>query len=381
MSYTFFGIVRNLSHKGMGVLEDPSGMVYFCRGVWPGDEGYFSTETPGEKYSEVKCLEIVKYSEDRVEVLCPHRGVELGFCGGCPWMIADYNSQLKFKEQRLKYFFLKRNLQIDEKIFKPIIASENIYQYRNRAQFKTNGKVIGYVSEGSRTIAPVEDCLILEERPRQILKKIISSLPDEKYAPTEGFNWNYIDVDDEMIFEDVKLNKRRPFKQGNSLQNEKMKKWLIDKVSKVPHHYPVIDLFSGSGNFTEILSTTGFKNILAVEVQGVALDLLKKKNLPYVRILELDMERKGAWAQVAKAQPHGKLLILDPPRSGIQKRRGLFKYLDNLEIIIYISCEMESFARDAQDFKRYGWNLEELVPLDLFPHTPHLEILSVFSKI
>lgn len=107
MSQKFFAKIRDLSHKGMGVLDGPDGIVYFSRGTWPGDEGYFVAENFGTKYSEAKCVEFTKLSEDRVEVVCPHRGIEIGKCGGCPWMIASYKSQIKFKLERLKHYFFK----------------------------------------------------------------------------------------------------------------------------------------------------------------------------------------------------------------------------------------------------------------------------------
>jgi len=124
----------------------------------------------------------------------------------------------------------------------------------------------------------------------------------------------------------------------------------------------------------------GFENILAVEVQGVALQELKDRELPGVRILELDMNSQGSWAKISKLQPHAKAILIDPPREGLEKRRGLFKYLDNLENIFYISCELDTFSRDAEDIIKHGWKLIELTPIDLFPHTPHLEIMAHFKK-
>jgi 23S rRNA (uracil1939-C5)-methyltransferase len=112
----------------------------------------------------------------------------------------------------------------------------------------------------------------------------------------------------------------------------------------------------------------------------VALETLRNTCLPGVRILPLDMSQKGVWATIARYQPHAKAILLDPPREGLEKRRGLFKYLDNLEVIFYISCELDSFSRDTADLIKHGWQLRELTPIDLFPHTPHVEVLSVFTR-
>lgn len=380
MTEIFNSIVRDLSHKGLGVIDHPDGRTFFARGTWPGDEGDFEIPLNALKYSEAKLLRIINPSPDRVEVACPHRDWGPGKCGGCPWMMASYSSQLAFKIKRLEHGLAKRGVFPDAGIMKSVIPSEDVFGYRNRIQLKSNGTEVGYVSEGSSVFAPVENCLILNKELEILFHSLKKSLPRDDLKPTGDHKWTYVDLDDEMTLSDIIPNKRRPFRQGNTGQNEKMKMWIRDKFNSLPRHYPVIDLFCGSGNFTEVLSEMGFTNILAVEVQGSAIDKLKGKNLPGVRILPLDMTQRGVWAQIAKYQPHARAILLDPPREGVEKRRGLFKYLDNLEFIAYISCEQDTFSRDTADIIKNGWSLMEISPIDLFPHTPHIEIMSIFAR-
>lgn len=376
MSIRFSAKVRDLSHKGLGVIDHPDGRVFFVRGVWPGDEGEFEVLDGALRYDEAKLIAISTLSPDRVPVSCPYRGSEPGTCGGCTWMMGSYETQLRFKVKRLEHSLEKRGVRLSSDILRSIIPSPKQLQYRNRAQFKTDGKKLGYVSEGSNVFAPVNECLILNEKLEYLFHQVRESLPRNDLMPGEGHQWSYIDLDDELLFENVKANRRRPFRQGNTLQNQRMKEWVAEKFKQLPTHFPVIDLFCGSGNFTEVLSELGFTNILAVEVQGVALEQLKARHLPGVRILELDVTQKGSWAQVARHQPHAKAMLVDPPREGIVKRRNFQRYLDNLQHLFYISCELDTFARDTEDLLRKGWELKELTPLDLFPHTPHVEMLS-----
>lgn len=380
MHLHFNSIVRDLSHKGLGVIDHPDGRVFFVRGVWPGDEGEFEVSEDAPKYSEARLVRLTKHSPDRVEILCPHRGSKPGQCGGCPWMMASYESQLKFKVKRLLHSMDKRRVDYHS-VLKSTIPSSNVFNYRNRAQFKTDGENIGYVSEGTNILAPVQDCLILNPLLRNLFHEIKAQLPRENFRPSGGHHWNFLDVDDETTLETLQMNKRRPFKQGNTAQNTRMQEWVKEKFSAIHSHKPIIDLFCGSGNFTQVLSELGFENILAVEVQGVALQDLANRKLGGVRILDLDMNSQGAWSKLAKHQPHAKAILIDPPREGMEKRRGLFKYLDNLENIFYISCELDTFSRDAEDIIKHGWELIELTPIDLFPHTPHIEIMAHFKKI
>ncbi len=380
MKSIFQATVRDLSHKGLGVVDHPDGRTFFVRGTWPGDFGEFEVDHGAQKYDEANLLQIIKSSADRIEVQCSFRGYRPGQCGGCPWMIAEYSSQLKYKIKRLHHALEKRKVSVASEIFRPIVASPKIYGYRNRVQLKTDGRKLGYVSEASSIFAPVNHCMIMNEKLHEIFHEVLATLPRDDFKPSGGHNWCYLDLDDELKSHEITVNKRRPFRQGNTEQNVFMKKWVELKFQNLPKHFPVIDLFCGSGNFTEVLSGLGFTNILAVEVQGSALTMLKNKELRGVRILELDINEKGSWAQIAKYQPHARAILVDPPREGLVKRKGFFKYLDNLEHIFYISCELDTFSRDTSDLVNHHWSLREVTPIDLFPHTPHVEILSHFSK-
>jgi 23S rRNA (uracil1939-C5)-methyltransferase len=141
-----------------------------------------------------------------------------------------------------------------------------------------------------------------------------------------------------------------------------------------------VEAFCGSGNFTESLSRAGFSNILAAEVRGSAIEELTAKKLPGVRILEIDMNENRVWKQLAREQVNAKVLLVDPPREGIEKRRGMFTDLPKLEVLLYISCEPATWARDVKDFQQNGWKVQHLTPIDLFPHTPHVELLSVLTR-
>jgi 23S rRNA (uracil1939-C5)-methyltransferase len=379
MMTSFTSTVRDLSHKGLGVIDHPDGRVFFCRGVWPGDEAIFEVEKDAEKYAEAKLVELIRSSEKRVPVPCKHRGVNPGECGGCPWMIAAYDDQLLYKTKRLQHALEKRGIEAAA-VMNTIIASPQ-WKYRNRLQLKSDGKGVGFVSEGTKHIAYIDECLVINEELARLVSQVKNSLPNEKFSPGPNHQWCYIDLDDEVKFEEIKVNKRRPFKQGNTQQNEVMKSWVKEQFGRLELHHPVIDLFCGSGNFTQVLLEMGFTNVLGVEVQSVALEKLKDQYQEGLRILDLDMNSKGSWAQVARMQPHAKAILVDPPREGMEKRRGLFKYLDNLEYIFYISCELDTFSRDARDIIDHGFQLVSITPIDLFPHTPHVEIMSVFQKV
>ena len=371
-------IVRALSHKGHGVVDHPDGRVFFLKGTWPGDTVSWCVAAQAKSYDYAELVSIDTPAPERVEVACPHRGDTEKTCGGCPWMMVSYEAQLKAKEQRVSFLLDKNGIEVRTR--HSLIPSPDVFGYRNRAQFKTDGTRLGYVSEGTNQLAPIEDCLILNDSMRALLKDMRQTLPNPQWAPSGDFPWSYLDVDDHQTLSQVVVNRRRPFRQGNEAQNLNMKRWILETLKDARPDWPVMEAFCGSGNFTEALSSAGFTNILAAEVRGSAIQQLTAKNLPGVRIMEIDMTEKGVWQQLARRQPHAKILLVDPPREGIEKRRGLYKYLDNLEMILYISCEPTTWARDVKDFQQNGWRVESVTPLDLFPHTPHVELMSVLRR-
>lgn len=377
-SIDFNASVRALSHKGHGVIDHPDGRVFFVKGAWLGEEGRFRVEEKAQNYQFAELIELTKPSPERVPPPCPHQGDTSSSCGGCPWMFVSYPAQMRAKEQRISFLLDKNGIQPTHRL--PLIAAPSAWGYRNRAQFKTDGKRLGYVSEGTNDLAPIEDCLILNTTMRELLQGLRAKLPNADWQPNSSHPWSYLDVDDLQKPHEVLPNRRRPFRQGNSEQNIAMKSWIIASLHDRHRDDPIVEAYCGSGNFTEALSQAGFNNILAAEVRGSAVEELKSKGLPGVRIMEIDMNEKEVWRELARKQAQAKILLVDPPREGIEKRKGLFSNLTKLEMIIYISCEPTTWARDVKDFQLSGWRVLQIAPLDMFPHTPHVELLSILVK-
>jgi 23S rRNA (uracil1939-C5)-methyltransferase len=75
-----------------------------------------------------------------------------------------------------------------------------------------------------------------------------------------------------------------------------------------------------------------------------------------------------------------RVLVLDPPREGLKVRAPFLSALAELETVIYVACDIATWARDCKDFMAQGFRLARVTPLDLFPQTPHLEVLSVLTR-
>ncbi|MBS1984520.1 MAG: class I SAM-dependent RNA methyltransferase [Bdellovibrionales bacterium] len=377
---TFSGRIRGLSSEGLGVVEHPDGRVFFVAGTWPGDLGEFTIERVEKRYGYARLSKMVEASPDRVTPPCPHQGWERGSCGGCPWMIGSYESQLQFKQHRVRHALERASLLTDDKILLPILGSQPL-GYRNRAQVKTDGKRLGFVSESSREIASVDDCIVLTEPMREKLQTLIRRLPELRWAPADGYNWNFIDIDEATaVSPEPVLNRRRPFRQGNEAQNDRMRSWLRDHLRDLPRDNKLLELYAGSGNFTEVASSLGFTDIVAFEVGRDSIDALEARGLPGVRAFESDLAHPAALRVIPRDHARTTVLVLDPPRTGSKGIEKIAADLADLAHIFYISCDPATFVRDAAALASKGFALREVQPMDMFPQTSHVETLAHFVR-
>ena len=79
-----------------------------------------------------------------------------------------------------------------------------------------------------------------------------------------------------------------------------------------------------------------------------------------------------------QARPN--IVLVDPPRAGLEKQvvDGILKL--HPELIAYISCDPSTLARDVRRFINGGYKLKDVTPFDLFPQTFHIESISVFQR-
>ncbi len=385
VSLYFIGEVTHLSQKGMGVVRNAaSGLTFFVAGTWPGDIGEFEISNRSlnnKKFGFARLVRLTKPSPDRANPQCPHHGQDVTECSGCPWMIANYSSQLEQKRNRLYYALQRVGLDVAKFTVLPVYPSPRSFGYRNRFQVKTDGKQLGYVNESTHNLAPVNDCLVLNPVCRNLLKTMVASLPRADWLSEEGYDCNFIDLDDEIAVDQIQINQKRPFRQGNSTQNEVMKSWLGEKLTQQGSSGKVVELFCGSGNFTEVIAQAGFSEVIACESDFKAIQILKARQLERVSAWQVDLFQPFVWKALRKTVANATTLILDPPRAGLSNIHGFFETFSKLKTIYYISCDAETFARDARVFIQQGWVIKELQPIDLFPHTPHVEILAFFEKV
>jgi tRNA/tmRNA/rRNA uracil-C5-methylase (TrmA/RlmC/RlmD family) len=149
-------------------------------------------------------------------------------------------------------------------------------------------------------------------------------------------------------------------------------------VSLVPQG-PVVDLYAGVGLFSASLAASGWESVTAVEGDRAGAADLRANAAPYGAALtpvEMSVEAYLAAHPVSGDTT----LVVDPPRTGMSKVAAAAMAAQKAGRLIYVSCDVATFARDTRKLIDAGYGLTHLEAFDLFPNTAHVEALAVFSR-
>lgn len=167
------------------------------------------------------------------------------------------------------------------------------------------------------------------------------------------------------------------FFQPNPRQAEKLYQYACDMISCPPPEV-IYDLYCGTGTLGIILAKRGYKVYgieLSPESSLDARENAKANNVQNIEIITGDVGEILA----KKEYPLPKVVVVDPPRTGLND-----KALEQIvglkpQEILYISCNPETQARDVELFKSYGFRFIKGLPVDQFPQTPHIENIVLLS--
>lgn len=166
--------------EGIGKID---GYTLFIKDAVIGDKVKAKIMKAKKNYAYAHLEEVITPSKDRVKPRCPIARQ----CGGCQIQNMSYESQLKFKQNKVRNNIIRLG-GFDEKeidsIMEPIIGMDDPFKYRNKAQFPVgkdkNGKIVtGFYAGHSHNIIPNTDCMIGVSDNKAILETIISHM--EKY--------------------------------------------------------------------------------------------------------------------------------------------------------------------------------------------------------
>ncbi|MFH1541965.1 MAG: 23S rRNA (uracil(1939)-C(5))-methyltransferase RlmD [bacterium] len=167
------------------------------------------------------------------------------------------------------------------------------------------------------------------------------------------------------------------FFQTNTLGGEKLIK-IVQEFAEVQKHETVLDLYSGTGSIGLSLAKQ-VRLVIGIEENEPAVELSRTN--AQLNGIENYMAMAGRAENVIQSL-EGKFqtIIVDPPRVGLHKK--VVAKIGEIapKKIVYVSCNPTSQKQDIDILAGFGYRIEKIQPLDMFPHTPHIENIILLTN-
>jgi 23S rRNA (uracil1939-C5)-methyltransferase len=432
--------ITDLGKKGEGVGKLHDGFTLFVNRAIPGDEIEARVIKVKKNYGYGKLISIINPSKDRVEPPCPY----VKRCGGCQIQQLDYAPQLAFKTNKVRES-LKRIGKLEGIPVRDCLGMAEPFFYRNKLQFAVGQGKIGLYAVNSHDIVDIEKCYIqhpdtdamilavrrfLDEKKISIydelkheglVRHLVArySFSQQKMMVVLVINGDDLPESDEFVRRlselpvvgGVFLNHNT--KAGDTVLGDRVTRiwgepFLLEKIGDIEFEISPLSFFQVNPAQTEILydkvmtyaGLTGSQTVWDVHcgVGSISLFLAKKaKEVFGVDIVDAaidDARRNAARNGIQNAKffvgdaekivsngPAADVVVLDPPRKGCDE--SLLRAVAAMapKRIVYVSCDPVTLARDLQILDQLGHKTREIQPVDMFPHTVHVEAVAKLEKV
>ena len=394
--------IEKLDHFGRGICF-VDGKICFVEGTLPGEEVSIKINVDKKKYLLGSIKDFYSVSDDRVEEVCPYKDK----CGGCDLSHLKYEKEndykcLKLKEIMSKYAGVSNDLVLD-----CVFGDE--YNYRNKVTLHGMRNLIGYYKKNSNDIVPIKKCLLVDDKINQIINvingmdyhnnyheviikcsndscEVMISITGEvndyeklfDYCDSLIINGEVI-KGEETIISFIGSRKYEITDRGFFQVNKKVTKMLYDEIrnaiSKIKPNR-VLDLYCGAGTIGIYISD------LVDEVIGVesfyksVVSANKNKKLNNIKNIKFINDKVEN--VINDIKDNIDLVIVDPPRSGVDKK-AIDVLLDmECKNIIYVSCDPVTLARDIKLLSE-KYEVLSVKPFNMFSRTYHVESMCVLK--
>ena len=404
-------LLTTLAYGGdaMGRLED--GRAVFVPFGLPGERVRVRLTEEKRGFARGELVEILEASPSRIIPRCKHFGV----CGGCHYQDLPYEEQLKAKTEILRDQ-LRRIGRIENPPVGETVASPSPWYYRNHVQFHlTEEGKLGYVGAGTslaQGIIPITECHLPEGpinslwptlefesetniervslragKENDLMLVLESDSPEApeleieaEISVTHVFEENAVVIagNDHIVISVLGRDfhvSASSFFQVNTTMAERMVEHLISSLP-ITSSTLLLDIYCGVGLFSAFLASK-CQRVIGIESSPSACEDFSY-NLDEFDNVELYEGLAEEVIPHLAAKPD--IVLVDPPRAGLEKRvvDGILKL--NPPTIAYISCDPSTLARDAKRLIEGGYRLKQVTPFDLFPQTYHIESISIFER-
>jgi 23S rRNA (uracil1939-C5)-methyltransferase len=404
-------IIRRLGAKADGIAESASDSVFVPK-VLPGE-----TVTVERDGSHARLVSVDVPSPERETPFCPY----FDACGGCATQHMKHDFYRSWKQEILAHTL--RQARIEAPVAPLIDAhGEGRRRVTLHVRFPDRAMHVGYMAPRSHQIVEIAFCPIAEpglkdKAPRiaraigEHLKGLRKPLDIQITQTQTGFDVDVrghgpmkdaerlslidlagrLDLSRLSIHGDVVVERRPPailmdrasvvppagsFLQATRLGEEVLAGLVTEACAKAKR---VADLFAGSGPFSLRLAEKS--EVHAVEYDKDSTTALDKAFRATPGLRRISTEARDLFRRPLLTPELNAFdaVVLDPPRAGAEAQVKQIA-VSKVPLVVSVSCDPATFARDASILMAGGYRLERVVPVDQFKHSPHLEVVGILRK-
>lgn len=393
-------LISSVNHQGYGVARI-NNKVVFVENAITDDVVDIEIVKEYKKYALGEVVNFASMSKEHITSACPYYDK----CGGCQISHITHKAQLDFKKEKMRNIF-SRYLDME---ISPKIISVNEYNYRNKVVFHIKDGKLGFYEDGTNKLIKIDNCLLLDERINNLIplfnnldltyveKIMVRVTSKEVMVVFYGFI-DKIDVLKKYVSSIILVNIKEKLLYGKSYIKEEVNglKFIIsynsffqvntkamvrlyDKVLKYANltkEDDVLDLFCGTGTIGIYLSRY-CKSVLGVEIVEEAIkdaNINKElNNIDNISFICGDVDR------VINEKFNQNVLVVDPPRSGLNKNTKNVILNNGFDRIVYVSCDPMTLVRDLKDLSS-KYEFKEITLVDMFPNTYHVESVCLLER-
>lgn len=373
---------------GNGVVKQ-NGLVIFVKGSIKGEKIKFSLIKNEKRFSFGKLIRVIKKSENREKPVCKYYDM----CGGCHLMHIN-----KVYEEKVKYNYIKD--YFSNYCVKDIIPFSN--SYRNKITLHVKDNILGFYREETNEIIDIDKCMLVSDKINKVistikkldLKEVKEIIIRESYTTGEVL----VKFDGDVCYKDlcnivhsIYINNKKVY--GKDYITE-----VIDNITYTIYPdsffqvntvmmkklYDLVKLYAGCGNrLLDLYCGTGtigiylkdnYKDILGIELNKKAiLNANINKEINNIKNISFKcMDCKDI------KEDYYDTVVVDPPRSGMNKKT--IKFLNDMKSkkLIYVSCNPTTLKRDIKLLDSYS--VCEITPVNIFYRTSHIESVCLLES-